>query len=52
MFITKSPVDNNPACIDLDNDGLAPNRRQDIIWNNVDMIYWRIYAAIGGDGLR
>ena len=32
----------------LDN-GLAPNRRQAIIWNNADPSYRRIYAALGGD---
>ena len=36
--------------IDLDN-GLAPNRRQAIIWTNADPIQWRIYAALGGDEL-
>ena len=30
---------------------LAPNRRQAIIWTNADPIQWRIYAALGGDGL-
>ena len=30
--------------IGLDN-GLAPNRRQAIIWTNADPIHWRIYAA-------
>ena len=34
----------------LDN-GLAPNRRQAIIWTNVGPIHWRIYAALGGDEL-
>ena len=34
----------------LDN-GLVPNRRQAIIWTNADPIQWRIYAALGGDGL-
>ena len=29
--------------------GLAPNRRHAIIWTNADLIYWRIYAALGGD---
>ena len=29
--------------------GLAPNRRQAIIWTNADPIYWRIYAALRGD---
>ena len=32
-------------------DGLALNRRQAIIWTNVDLIVWRIYAALGGDEL-
>ena len=35
----------------LDN-GLAPNRRQAIIWANADPIHWRIYAALGGDELK
>ena len=34
----------------LDN-GLAPNRRQTIIWTNADPIYRRIYAALGGEEL-
>ena len=37
--------------ITLDN-GLAPNRRQAIIWTNADQIYWRVYAALGGEDLR
>ena len=32
-------------------DGLAPNRRQAIIWTNADPVRWRIYAALGGDEL-
>ena len=32
--------------------GLAPNRRQAIIWTNAGLIHWRIYAALGGDELR
>ena len=32
--------------IGLDN-GLAPNRRQAIIWTNADPVDWRIYAALG-----
>ena len=46
-FARKGQIDNN---IGLDN-GLAPNRRQVIIWTNADPIHWRIYAAQGGDGL-
>ena len=38
------------SSIGLDN-GLAPNRRQAIIWTNADPIHWRIYAALGRDGL-
>ena len=26
-------------------------RRQAIIWTNYDPVYWRIYAALGGDEL-
>ena len=36
--------------IGLDN-GLAPNRRQAIIWTNVYLIHWRKYATLGGDEL-
>ena len=32
--------------------GLAPNRRQAIIWTNADPIHWRIYAALGGNELK
>ena len=28
-------------------DGLAPIKRQAIIWTNADPTYWRIYAALG-----
>ena len=31
--------------------GLAPNRRQAIIWTNVGMFYWRINASLGLKGL-
>ena len=36
--------------IGLDN-GLAPNRCQAIIWNNVDQIYWRIYVSLSRNEL-
>ena len=32
----------------LDN-GLAPNRRQAIIWTKADPIHRRLFAALGGD---
>ena len=31
--------------------GLAPNRRQGIIWANADSIHWHVYATLGGDEL-
>ena len=38
------------SSIGLDN-GLAPNRRQAIIWTNADPINWRIYATLKGGEL-
>ena len=35
----------------LDN-GLAPNRRQAIIWTNAHPINWRLYMALGGDEIN
>ena len=35
----------------LDN-GLAPNRRQDIIWTYADLIHWCMYVVQGGDELK
>ena len=32
--------------------GLAPKRRQAIIWTNADLIHWRIYAALVWDELN
>ena len=31
----------------VSDNGLAPNRRQAIIWSNVGMLYWHIYAPLG-----
>ena len=31
--------------------GLAPNRRQAVIWTNADPLHWRLYVALGGDEL-
>ena len=50
-FVPKGPVDNWQLSIGLDN-GLAPNRRQAIIWTNADLMPWRVYAAPGEDGLK
>ena len=47
-FVPKGPIDSNPAFVD---NGLAPNRRQTIIWTNTDTIHWRIYAALRGGEL-
>ena len=49
-FIAKGPIDYNPA-LGLDS-GLAPNRRQAIIWTNAGPIHWRIYTALGGNELK
>ena len=49
-FVRRSPIDNMPALVQSDN-GLAPSRRQAIIWTNADPVHWRIYAALGGDEL-
>ena len=46
-FMPKGPV---KASIGSDN-GLAPNRRQAIIWTNADPIHRCIYVALGGDEL-
>ena len=27
--------------------GLAPNRRQAVIWTNDDLVHWRIHASLG-----
>ena len=32
-------------------DGLAPSRRQSIIWTNDDQVHWGIYATLEGDEL-
>ena len=53
-FLTKICVPNgaigdNPTLVS--DDGLAPNRRQAIIWTNTDPIHWCIYAALGWDAL-
>ena len=46
-FVPKDPIDNEPALV-LDN-GMAPNKRQAIIWTNADPIHWCLYAPLGGD---
>ena len=48
-FVPKDPIDKKNS-IGLDN-GLAPNRRQAIIWTYADPIHWRIYVALGADEL-
>ena len=47
-FVPKDPMNNIPALHGSDN-GLAPIRRQAIIWTTADPVHWRIYAALGGD---
>ena len=48
--VPRNPIDNKPGSIGSGN-GLAPNRRQAIIWTDDDPVHWRIYAALGGDEL-
>ena len=48
-FVPKGLIEFKPS-IGLDN-GLAPNRRQAIIWTNADPILWHIYVALGEDEL-
>ena len=42
-FVPNDPINTNQVLVNKDN-GLVPNRRQDIIWTNADPIHWRIYA--------
>ena len=49
-FLSVPPINSQQPSIGYDN-GLAPNRRQAIIWNNADPIHWRIYAALRRDEL-
>ena len=49
-FIPNGPISNIPALIQVNigsDNGLAPTRRQAIIWTNVNPIDWRIFAALG-----
>ena len=48
-FVPKVPIKNNPALV-IDN-GLAPKRRQTIIWTKADAVHWRKYATLEGDEL-
>ena len=49
-FVSDDPIDNELS-IGVDK-GLVPNRRQGIIWTNIDPIHWRLYAALGRDELK
>ena len=42
---------NNKATFGSGN-GLAPKRRQAIIWTNADPVHRRIYAALGGNEFK
>ena len=50
QFVPRSPIDNTTAL--GSGNGLAPNGRQAIVWTNADLVQFRIYAALGRDGLR
>ena len=49
-FVPNVPI-NNLLSVGSDN-GLAPNRRQAIIWTNAYPIHWRRYAALEGGELK
>ena len=49
-FVPKGSIDSDSAC-GSDN-GLAPNRRQVILWNNDDSVHWLIYASPGPNVLN
>ena len=49
-FIPRGPVENNTAS-EQDN-GLALNRWQAIIWTNGGLGWWRIYASLGLNELK
>ena len=38
------PIENIAAMVQT---GLAPTRRQAIIWTKYGLVYWRIYASLG-----
>ena len=46
-FAPKGPSDNKPALVQVM--AWCRNRRQTIIWTTDDLVYWRIYVALGGD---
>ena len=47
-FVPRSLIDNNPALAQV----MSWRRTHTtIIWTNAVPIYWRIYAALGGDAL-
>ena len=46
MFVPKGPFDNKSILVQAI--AWAPHRWQAIIWNNADLVHWRIYAALGG----
>ena len=46
MFVLNGSINNKWSIIGTDN-GLAPNRRQAIIWTIDGIVYWRIYVSPG-----
>ena len=50
-FVPRSQIDNKGASI-VSGNGLAPNRRQAIIWIKADLIHLSIYSTLGGDGVN
>ena len=49
--ISRKYIPTGPVTSIGSNNGLAPNRRKTIIWTKYGLIYWRIYASLGLNGL-
>ena len=49
-YVPKGEIENMATF--LSDNGLAPNRRQAIIWSNVGMLYWCINGSLGLNVLK
>ena len=48
-YVLRSTNDNKAGSGNGSGNGLVLSRRQAITWNTDDPVYWRVYAALGGD---
>ena len=51
-FVPNGLIDNKSVLVLGSGNGLAPTRRQDIIWTNTGPVHWSIYEALGGEELK